>query len=171
MFSQRLLSNRISLGQRSRRPRDCGGEFPRFRDQEYERIRIVLRLCHQIRCDKGWLAFVTKNQTLRRTCQEINGAIKRDNLLGSGHKQISRPDNFVYPRNAFRSVGQRGNRLRAADAVELTHSQQRGRRQRRRGRARRDHSNILHSRHLGWNHGHQQCRGQGIASAGHVTSD
>ena len=90
----------------------------------------MLRLCDQIRCDKGWLAVVTKNETLGRACQKIDGAIKRHNFLGRGHKQIARPDNFVYARNAFRPVRQGRNRLGAADAIELTDSQQRRRRQR-----------------------------------------
>ena len=116
----------------------------------------MLRLRHQVGRNETMARLVTKNQTLGRTRQEINGAIKRDEFLGRGHKQISRPDNLVYARNTFRPVRQGRNRLRAADAVELVHAQQRRRRQRRLRRTRRNHANLLHSCHLRRNHRHQQ---------------
>ena len=131
----------------------------------------MLGLRHQVRCNERRLALVAKNQSLGRTRQKIDGAIKSHNFLRSGHKQISRPDDLVYSGNAFRAVSQGRNCLRAADAIELTHSQQRCRRQRRLRRTRRNHSNVLHARDLRRNHGHQQGRGQGIASAGNVTSN
>ena len=55
----------------------------------------------------------------RRARQQIDGAIESHHFLGGGHEQISRPDDLVHPRNALCAVGQRRNRLRAADAVEL----------------------------------------------------
>ena len=156
MFSQRLLGNRISLRHGRNRARDRTRQLARLRDQQHHGVRIMLRLRHQVSRNERRLAMVTKNQPLRRTRQKIDGAIKGHNFLRRGHKQISRPHDLVYPRNAFRAVGQRRNRLRSADAVELAHSQQRRGCQRGLRRARRNHANFLHARNLRRNHRHQQ---------------
>ena len=115
MLSQRLLGDRISAGQRSHRPRNRARQFSRLRDQQHQRVRIMLGLRNQVGCNKRRLAVVTKNQSFGRARQKIDGAIESHNFLGRGHKQISRPDDLVHARNCFCAVSQRRNRLRAAD--------------------------------------------------------
>ena len=70
----------------------------------------------------------------------------------------------------FRAIGQRGDGLRSADAVELAHAEKCGRRQSRLRRARRHHANLLHPGNLRGNHRHQQRRRQRIAAARNVAS-
>ena len=130
----------------------------------------MLRLRHQVSCNEDWvaLALLANEHGFGRTSQELNGAIESNQFLGSGHVPVAGTNNLVHARNALRPIGQRGDCLCSANAVELAHAKKCGRRQSSLDRAWRHHTNPRHPCDLRRNHRHQQRGRQWIAAAGNI---
>ena len=62
---------------------------------------------------------LARHDNFRRPGQHVDGAIEGHQPLRRRHIQISRADDLVHARNRLRAIGQRGNRMRAAHAIEL----------------------------------------------------
>ena len=94
--------------------------------------------------------------------------------LAGGDVRVAGPDDHVDRADGLGAVGQRGDRLRAADPVHLVDADERGRRERGRGHARRRRPGGTHSTisatpaTLRGDRGHQHGRRVRGATAGHV---
>ena len=79
-----------------------------------------------------------------------------DDLLGGGDVAIAGAKDFFDGRDSLCSIGERGNRLSAADSRELLHAQQIGRGEQFIVRLRTDDNDALDAGHLRRHHGHDQ---------------
>ena len=75
---------------------------------------------------------VGQHEHFARTGQQINRDMADKQPLGGDDVGIARPENLLHTANRLRAAGQRGNRLRAADAVNLRRAR-RPRREEQRG--------------------------------------
>ena len=125
-------------------------------DKDGERFRIMLSLGNDVGGNPLRISILAGDNNFCWAGQHVDAAFKRDQLLCSGDIEISGPDNFIDARHAGRTVGQSGNCLRAADAIQLLDPGQMCRGQGFPGRARRDDDDSFHSGDLSGNHRHQQ---------------
>jgi hypothetical protein len=116
----------------------------------------VLGLRNQIGGDEFRIAGFAEHDGFGGACQKIDRAIKGDQFLGCRHVGVSRSDNFVDAQDRLRAVGEGGDCLRTAYAIELADAEHspcgkdlsRG--------LGRDDAYVLHSGDLGGNNCHQQ---------------
>jgi hypothetical protein len=93
------------------------------------------------------------------------------NCFAAVTKRLPGPKIFSNARHASRTVCERGNRLRSADAGNLGDAVHRGRRQQLVIRSRAYDHDSLHACHLRRNYGHEKCRDQGVPATGNVAAD
>ncbi len=104
-------------------------QFKRRRYQKTSRVGRMLGLREQISRDPFRIALCRENDGFRRACRKIDGAIAADELLCGGDKAIAGPEDFIHTGDVFCAVGERSDRLRAADAGNSRYAQQTARRQ------------------------------------------
>ena len=99
------------------------------------RLAVVLGLGEQIRRDQARFgAAVGDDQHLRRAGDRVDVDLAEDQALGRGDPLVAGPDDLVDPRHRRGAVGQRRDRLGAAelehaiDAGQLRRQQRLGRR-------------------------------------------
>src|SRR4051794_35001715 len=114
----------------------------------------MLGLGYEIGSDKAGVAVLAQDSDLCGPCQEVDAAIKGDKFLGRGYKKISRANDLVYFWNRCGSIGQSGNCMSAADAIELADAEKKGGCKRLRGRPGRDNANLRHGCDLRRDDGH-----------------
>ena len=81
-------------------------------DENCARIGIVLGLCDQIGRDPGRVAVRRQQQNLARAGVEVDSTVRGDERLRRRDPAIAGPDDLVHARHRFRSVCERGNRMR-----------------------------------------------------------
>src|ERR1035441_9923569 len=146
------------------------GKFGARGDEDGQRIGIMLGLRHKIGGNIGSIATFAGDDDFRGAGKHIYGAIKSYEALGRGDIKIAGADDLVHALEARGSVGQRGDCMRAAQAIELRNAEQmRGGERFRSGFGRDDHD-ALNAGHLRGTGGHQQRGGQRMAAAGHVAT-
>ena len=89
-------------------------------DQDRLRAGIVLGLRQQVGGDPvGIRRLVGEDQHLGRPGDHVDADLAEHQPLGRRDIGIARPDDLGDRRDGFGAVGQRGDRLRAADAINL----------------------------------------------------
>ena len=111
------------------------------------------------------------DQDLGRPGVEVDRAIRRDQRLGGRHPAVARSDDLADPRHRGRAVGHRRHRVGAAEPEDAIDAGLDGRGEHHRIHRRTADDDLGHPGDPGRDRGHQQRRGQGIASAGHVAAD
>ena len=124
MLAQGLPCSGIRLHPRFQLGYHAFGESGLRRDEDRERLWIMLRLGNQLRGDVGGIAGIAGDHDLRRSREHVDGAVEGDQSLGRGHVEIAGADDLVHPLDALCAIGQRGNRLGTADAVEVLDPEQ-----------------------------------------------
>src|SRR5215468_2160614 len=99
------------------------------RDEDRECIWIVFCLCHEVGCNEGRISGIADDYDLGWPSEHVDRAIKGDKLLCRRDKGISRADDLAHGANRLCAIGKRSNGLRTANCVELSHAEQRRRRQ------------------------------------------
>ncbi len=134
----------------------------------------VLGLREQIGGGEGGRhAAVGDDHHLGRPGERVDADRARDLALGQRDVAVAGADDDVDRADGLGAVGERGDRLRTADAVHLGDTGQRGRRQRGRGHGavggRRDaEDHLVDAGELRRDRGHQHGRRVRGATAGHV---
>ena len=98
-------------------------------DENGERFRIVFRLGNQVGGNPLRISIFTGDNNFSWAGQHVDAAFKRDQLLGCRDIEIAGSDNFIDTRHAGGPVGERSNRLRTADTIQLLDPGQVGGRQ------------------------------------------
>ena len=93
------------------------GEVGAGGDEDGERFRIVLGLRYEVAGNVRRGSLLAGYDNLGRAGEHVDGAVEGDESLGSGDIEVARTDDFVDPRNARGPVCERGNRMRAAQAI------------------------------------------------------
>ena len=143
------------------------------RQQDGLGVLVVLGLGEQIHRQPVRIAVtVADDHDFRRAGDGIDADLAEDPALGRGHIGVTGADNLVHRPDGFGAVGQRGDGLRTADAVELVHASQVGRglhdgAEHAIGR-RCHHDDFSDTGHLGRNRIHQYGRGIGGLAAGDI---
>ena len=84
----------------------------------------MLGLRNQIGGDSGGIAAFTGDDDLGGSGKHVDGAIERDQALGSGDVEVAGADDLVDARQCCGSIGQSSDCMRAAEAIELRDAQQ-----------------------------------------------
>jgi hypothetical protein len=109
---------------------DLIGERGVVGDQNRLRAGVVLGLRQQVGGDPiGVSRLVGEDEHLGRTGDHVDADLAEHQTLGGRHIGIAGSDNLGNRRNGLRAVGERGDRLRAADAIDLIDAGELGRRQ------------------------------------------
>ena len=133
----------------------------------------MFRLRQNVRRDEfRVLLIVRDDEDLGRPCKHIDAHVAVHFLFGKGNENVAGARDNVYLRNALRTVGERGDRLRTADFEYLFRAAQ-IRRNKHGGRdfsvfGGRTYENMLHSRRLGRQNAHHHRTEQGRRAAGNV---
>ena len=121
----------------------------------------VFRLCQQVGGDEFRVRrLISKHEQLARAGQQINGDVADEQPLGGDDVGVAGAENLLHAPNRLGAVSQRGNRLRAADAVNLR-CPRHARREKQRGidgavpAAWRADNNFPAAGNFGERHGHQ----------------
>ena len=97
------------------------------RKQDGLRHFVVLGLRKQVHRDPvGIGGAVADHQDFRGAGDHVDADHAEYAALGGGHVGVAGADDLVHRRNTLRSIGERADRLRAADAEHPVHSRQRG---------------------------------------------
>ena len=152
---------------------DLFGQRARRGEQDRRRQHVVLGLRQQVGRGPGRVgAVIGDDQRLGGTVEAVDAHAAEHLALRQRDEQPARADDLVDARHALGAVGQRGDRLRAAQRKEPIHFRHIRRSQdqvvdpRAPGRgADDDFADAGHARRDG---GHQQRRGQRRGAAGHV---
>src|SRR5258708_2948075 len=151
--------------------RDKLSQLSHRSNKEGDSLRIMLSLRDHIAGNEARLAFVAQNNCFRRSGEKVNRAIKRDLLFRRRDIQISRSYDLRHFRHRLSSVSQCSHSVSTADTIELAHTQKLRCGQRLLCWTRRDHADLLYSRHLRGYDSHQNGGRQGIASPRYIASD
>ena len=121
----------------------------------------MLGLTEQVGGNVGRVGGVVRDdEHLGRTGDHIDIDRAERQLLGCRNKGVARADDLVHLRDKARAVGQRGNRLRAADGNDRVHARDLCRRKHFVGHVfgrRRDHNQLTDTGSLGRNSVHQHA--------------
>ena len=99
---------------------DIGGEPRAVGDQDRLRARIMLGLRQQIGGDPvGIAGVVGDDQHFGGTGDHVDADLAEHQPLGGGDIGIAGADDLCHRRNRRGAIGERGHRLRAADAIDL----------------------------------------------------
>ena len=122
---------------------------------------VVLGLTEQVGGNVGRVGGVIRNDKhLGRTGDHVDIDRAERQLLGCRNKGVARADDLVHLRDKARAVGQRGNRLRAADGNNGIYTGDLRRRKHFVGHVfgrRRDHDQLSDTGNLGRNGVHQHA--------------
>ena len=145
-------------------------------DQDRLRAGVVLGLRQQVGGDPVGIAVpVGEDQHFGRPGDHVDADLAEHHALGRRHIGVAGADDLGDRRDGLRAIGQRRNRLRAADAIDLIDAGELGRGQHQRvefaiGR-RHHHDDARHAGDLG-RHGVHQHRGWiGRRAARHIKPD
>ena len=96
-------------------------------DQDRLRGSVMLRLGQQIGGDPIRVAaLVGDDEHFRRPGDHVDADRAENTALGGGDIGVSGPDDFRDGRNGLRAIGQRRDRLRAADAINFVDARELG---------------------------------------------
>ena len=151
----------------------CVGERGVVGDQDRLRAGVVLGLRQQIGGDPvGVARLVGEDQHLGGAGDHVDADLAEHQTLGRRHIGVAGPDDLGDRRNGLGAVGERGHRLRAADAIDLVDAGELGRRQHQRDelavRRRHHHHQARAAGDLGRHRVHQHRRRIGRGAARHV---
>ena len=136
---------------------------------------VVLGLTEQVGGNVSRVGGVIGNdQHLGRACDHVNIDRAERQLLGCRNKGVARADDLVHLRDKTCAVGQRGNRLRAADGNNGIYTGDLRRRKHFVGHVfgrRRDHNQLTDTGNLGRNGVHQHTRRIRRCAARHINAD
>ena len=152
------------------------GEVGVVGDQDRLRRLVVLGLGQQVGGDPGRIVVaVGQHQDFRRPGDQVDADPAEDPTLGGRHIGIAGPDDLVHRRDRRRAVGQRADRLGAAEAVDLVDAGKLGGGQHQRVdhavRRRHRHDQTVDAGNPRRHRVHQHRRGIGRAPARHVDPD
>ena len=142
---------------------DEAGQLGVGGDQVRRGARVVLGLGHQVDGDEGRHgALVGQDEDLAGTGEHVDADVTHDELLGGGHVGVAGADDLVDARYRVGAVRERGDRLSAADAVDLVDADLGCRRERvgvdrAVGRGRHDHDDLVDAGDDGGDGGHQHA--------------
>ena len=109
---------------------DLVGERGVVGDQDRLRAGVVLGLRQQVGGDPiGVSGLVGEDEHLGRAGDHVDADLAEHQALGRRHIGVAGPDDLGDRRNGLGAVGERGHRLRAADAIDLVDAGELGRRQ------------------------------------------
>ena len=109
---------------------DLIGERGIVGDQDRLRAGVVLGLRQQVGGDPvGVAGLVGEDQHLGRAGDHVDADLAEHQALGRRHIGIAGPDDLGHRLDRLGAVGERGHRLRAADAIDLVDAGELGRRQ------------------------------------------
>ena len=135
----------------------------------------MLSLTEQVGGNVGRVGGVIGNdQHLGRTGDHVDIDRAERQLLGCRNKGVARANDLVHLRDEARAVGQRGNRLRAADGDNGIYTSDLRRRKHFVGHVfgrRRDHNQLTDTGNLGRNGVHQHTRRVRRCAARHINAD
>ena len=135
----------------------------------------MLGLTEQVGGNVGRVGGVIGNdQHLGRARDHVNIDRTERQLFGCCNKGVARADDLVHLRDKARAVGQRGNRLRAADGNNGIYTGDLRRRKHFVGHIlgrRRDHNQLTDTGNLGRNGVHQHARRIRCRAARHIDAD
>ena len=118
-------------------------------DEVRRGARVVLGLRHEVDGDeRGHGGLVGEDENLAGAGEHVDAHVAHDELLGRGHVGVAGADDLVDARDGVGAVRERGDRLRAADLVDLVDAGLGGCRERVRvhgavGRGRHDHRDLV----------------------------
>ena len=142
------------------------------REQQGLRGFVVLGLRKEIhRQPVGRRAAVGNHQDLRRSGDHVDADLPEHLALRLGDVDIARPDDLVDARHGRGAIGERGDRLRAADADDALDARQRRRSEHQRIRIRAHHDELADAGNLRRHRVHQHRGGIGRLAAGDVEAD
>ena len=155
------------------RLRHLRGEFGVVGDEDRLRGEVVLGLRQEVGGDPcGVVAAIGHHQDLRRAGDHVDADPAEDPALGRRDIGVAGPDDLVDRRDRRGAVGQRRDRLRAADPVDFVDPAQARRRQHQRVehpvRRRHHHHQPLDPGDLGRDRVHQHRGRVGGGAARHV---
>ena len=121
MSERSVISPRGDSSSRiSQRLVDQVGQVGVGRHQVRRRARVVFGLRHQIdrdECRHGGL--VGEHEHLGGAGEHVDAHVAHHELLGGGDVRVARTDDLVDARDGVGAIGERGDRLSAADLVDL----------------------------------------------------
>ena len=147
------LAARRLLEQDLERLVDEVGQLGVGRDEVGRRARVVLGLRHEVdRDERGHRGLVGEHEDLGGAGEHVDAHVAHDELLGGGHVRVAGADDLVDARDGLGAVRERGDRLRAADLVDLVDAGLGGGGERVRvhgavGRGRHDHRDLVDAGH------------------------
>ena len=147
------------------------GQFHRRGEQNRRGVLIVLGLRQQVRSEPRGISVVGDDEHFGRPRDEINRRVPRHQTLGRRNVSIAGADNFGDGRNGLGPVGERRDRLRAADRVDFLNSQLGGNCENFWNRPRRRDHDALDPGHLRRDRRRQERGGQRVAASGDVAAD
>ena len=158
------------------RCRDRVGECGIVGDQDGLRRLVVLGLRQQIDGDAARIVGgVGQHDDLGRAGDRVDADAAEHLPLGLGDIGVARPDDAIDRRDAGGAIGQRRNRLRAADPIDLRHAgaPRRGQHQRVQHaiRARHAHGDARHAGDARRDRVHQHRGRIGRLAARHIQAD
>ena len=175
VVAQRLLGDRAARKQRDLALHlggDSAGDVGAARDQDWHRQRVVLGLRQQIGGDPARIdAVVGDDDQLGRAGDRVDADVAEDQPLGGGDVGVAGAHDLVDARDALRAVGERGDRLRAADHEHARDAGEARGQQRLGRRPRRGHHDLAHAGDLRRHGGHHHRRGIARGAAGDVDPD
>src|SRR5882724_7197740 len=123
-------------------------------DEETAGVRRMLRLCKEVRGNPSHIAFCGENNGFSRSCGQVDCAVTAYKMLRSGHVAITRSKNLFHARHGLRSIGQRANRLSAADTGDFFNTEEMGGREEFRIGSRTNHHDTWYGSDLRRYDGH-----------------
>ena len=172
MTSRRGMSGKLALHAGGDRVEERGVG----RDEDRLRQLVVLGLREEIHRHPVRVgAAVAHDHDLGRAGDHVDADDAEHLPLGGGDVGVARADDLVHRRYRLRAVGERGDRLRAADREHAVDAADRRRREHElvalaAGRGHR-HDDFAHARHLRRHGIHDHRRRVGGLAAGHVDAD